>query len=218
MFQPLSQPGAQPNSMARTISVATSSNADLDSSNNTASVDIAVVSKDSAVNRESRSRDENWDGRLEELKEYHARHGDCLVPHNYESNIPLALWVKRQRYQFRIKYDGRGKKSALTQVREEALNELGFVWDSHQATWEENYSQLVAFKARHGHCNVPITTTDENDKQLAVWVKCQRRQYQLLRKRGQEVSSMMKDRIDRMNSLGFMWTPRKLAYTAGVRA
>lgn len=40
---------------------------------------------------------EQWQARFDELISYKEVHGDCLVPHNYAENRPLAQWTKRQR-------------------------------------------------------------------------------------------------------------------------
>ena len=76
-------------------------------------------------------------------------------------------WVKRQRYQYKLKKEG--KHSNMTNEREEALNRLGFVWDSHAVFWEERFNELKAFRDTHGHCNVPTKLPD--NPQLAIWGK-----------------------------------------------
>ena len=93
----------------------------------------------------------------------------------------------------------------MTEERQEALERLGFVWDSHGAVWMERLNELEAFKSERGHCCVPANFKDNH--QLAIWAKCQRRQYRLYcdGKR----SNMNKDRIAKLEKLGFVWNPRK---------
>lgn len=145
-----------------------------------------------------------WDDKFEELKVFRERFEHCLVPHNWCENIPLAQWVKRQRYQFKLKQ--RGGHSTMTDERQQALEDMGFVWDSHRATWEERLHELRDFQKELGHCNVP-SMHPENPK-LSVWVKCQRRQFRLFR-RG-EKSNMTGERIEMLSALGFVWNPRNL--------
>lgn len=85
------------------------------------------------------------------------------------------------------------------------LEKLGFVWDSHAVAWEEKYSTLLRFKADYGHVDVP---SNYPDKGLAIWIKCQRRQYKLLCQDKQ--SAMTTERIARLESVGFNWNPRNL--------
>lgn len=116
-----------------------------------------------------------WLERFQELVEYKESFGSCHVPHNWEHNVPLAQWVKRQRYQYTLREDG--KHSTLTDERKEALDDIGFVWSSHTAVWLERLEELRQFKQQFGHCNVPKNYPA--NKALAVWIKSQRRQVSL---------------------------------------
>ena len=148
-----------------------------------------------------------WGERFAELQSYAKTHGSCLVPHNWKENVSLAKWVKRQRYQYKLKLEG--KHSTLTPERQAALEGLGFIWDSHSAVWEERLQELRDFKQRHGHCNVPSTFSENHS--LSIWVQCQRRQFKLLRRSdsgGGKRSHMSSDRIAKLNSIGFVWDPR----------
>lgn len=149
-----------------------------------------------------RSKTEQWNQRFQELVEFQKEYNHCLVPLNWAPNPPLAHWVKRQRYQYGLKMEG--KHSNLTDEREIALKKLGFVWDSHSATWEERWHELRLFKERFGHCNVP-SKCRKNPK-LSVWVKCQRRQFKLLR--CGEKSNMSEERIAKLHQIGFVFDPR----------
>ena len=152
--------------------------------------------------RQRKAQAELWKERFLELVEYRAKHGHCLVPNHWTENAPLALWVKRQRYQYKLKKEG--QHSNLTDKREMALQELGFVWDSHGAIWEERLNELKQYRESRGHCNVPANFAE--NRQLAIWVKCQRRQYRLFCE-GQR-SNMTEERIQKLSSLGFVWNPR----------
>jgi Helicase associated domain len=96
-----------------------------------------------------------------------------------------------------------GKPSTLTPERLDLLSSLGFVWDSHEVNWSEKFDALLAFKRAKGDCNVP---SNFEDKKLATWVKCQRRQYKLYCDK--RASSMTAERIDELNKIGFLWEIR----------
>ena len=146
---------------------------------------------------------EQWNQRYQELVVFKQEYGHCLVPLQYSPNPSLAHWVKRQRHQYRMKYR-EGKHSTLTRDRQTALEALGFVWDSHAAVWEERLGELRKFKDQHGHCRVPKKYTP--NQQLAVWVKCQRRQYKLLSEK--KDSNMNLERIQKLCEVGFDFAPR----------
>ena len=62
-----------------------------------------------------------WNDKLEELKLYKCRHGDCNVPAaKYNENQSLGYWVERQRTRY--------KHSTLTEERINMLNDIGFEW------------------------------------------------------------------------------------------
>jgi len=75
---------------------------------------------------------ENWTEKFEELLRFREENGHCLVPNCHPENPALAQWTKRQRYQYKLKHDG--KRSTITDERVRALDEAGFVWDSHKAS------------------------------------------------------------------------------------
>lgn len=92
----------------------------------------------------------------------------------------------------------------MVDARESILNKLGFIWDSHAASWEEGYNALLAVKDLFGNCHV-LAPFPENLK-LTVWIKRQRRQFKLYSK-GKR-SSLSRERIDKLLHLGFVFDPR----------
>mmetsp|Transcript_10683 Transcript_10683/g.25828 ORF Transcript_10683/g.25828 Transcript_10683/m.25828 type:complete len:271 (+) Transcript_10683:182-994(+) len=151
----------------------------------------------------SKSHSEKWNQRFQDLAKFRSKHGHCLVPLDWPENPALAHWIKHQRGQHKAKHNG--QHSTLTDAREKALENLGFVWDSHRATWEERFHEIVQYQAMHGHTNLP-SRYDVNPR-LSTWVKCQRRQFKLFQQ-GKK-SHMTKERIAKLSSIGFVWYPRQ---------
>lgn len=147
---------------------------------------------------------DQWAERFQELVQFKAQHGHTLVPHSYPPNPLLAQWIKRQRYQYKLKHLGR--HSTLTDARQQELEAMGFCWDSHKAAWDEKFQALQQYHAQHGNCRVPPSF--RQDPSLAIWVKCQRRQWKLFRKGHR--STITQERIDELDQLGFEWNPRYL--------
>ena len=144
-----------------------------------------------------------WSSTFEELNNFHQENGHCQV--GWKANPVLAGWIKRQRYQYKLKQEGR--RSTMIGERVAALEELGFSWDSNETAWEENFNELVLFKAKHGHCRVPSPggSFSENP-QLSIWVKGQRRQMKLFQ--SGKISAIDADRTAKLNDLGFCWNLR----------
>jgi hypothetical protein len=143
-----------------------------------------------------------WAEKFEELCEYRHNMGHCIVPHTFSENLPLARWVKRQRYQHKLMVEG--KQSTMTDERVTALEDIGFVWDSQGAAWAERLYELAEFRKIYMHCNVPSKYSENS--QLATWVKCQRRQYKM-HVEG-KTSNMTPLRISSLENTGFEWELR----------
>jgi hypothetical protein len=160
---------------------------------------------DEALNNEGRFRPHQvgqWVERFNDLCLYREKHGNCVVPHTYRADLALARWVKRQRYQYKLMREG--MSSTITEERVKALEEIGFVWNSQGAAWDERLEEIKEFRSIYMHCNVPSNYRE--NPQLAIWVKSQRRQYRLLMEG--KASNLTPQRIHDLEAVGFKWLPR----------
>jgi glutaredoxin len=147
-------------------------------------------------------RADPWDLKFDELIDFKKEHGHFNVPRTFPENPVLAGWVKRQRYQYRLKNER--KASAMTDRRVKTLERAGFVWDLQSMAWEERLKDLQEYLKEHGDCNVP--TLYIRNKKLGTCVQCQRRQYKLFR--DDMTPTLNMDRINRLNRMGFTWEVR----------
>jgi hypothetical protein len=97
-----------------------------------------------------------------------------------------------------------GKTSFLTDQRIAALDELGFVWDSHSSVWESRFRELQEFRLLFGHTNVPYNF---KNAKLSSWIKAQRREMRAF-KGGKVVSPEMFQRFLELEKLEFCWQTR----------
>ena len=72
--------------------------------------------------------DDNWMQRFQELQQYKAKEGHCIVPRTYSESKQLGIWVSTQRAQYRLFKEG--KQSSMTDDRISALESFGFIWKS----------------------------------------------------------------------------------------
>jgi len=145
-----------------------------------------------------KSMDGPWTFRYKQLLLFYKDHGHTAVPYKYEKNQHLARWAKRQRMQYKYWVDGNPTK--LTEEKIYLLEAVGFVWNLHEVNWRQKLAELVEFRKKYNHCNVPKSYKNQK---LSVWVKCQRRQYNLFwdgRK-----SAMTPERIVALEKVGFEW-------------
>lgn len=70
---------------------------------------------------------------------------------------------------------------------------------SPEEAWQVRYNDLVEFKRKFGHCNVPARW---KDKFLASWVARQRQRYKGNRRYGTKLSP---DNVAKLEALGFQW-------------
>jgi hypothetical protein len=154
-----------------------------------------------------RYQEDQWTVKFDELVKFRNAQGHCCVPHTFNENPTLARWVKRQRYQQKLKKEG--KKSTMNDERVLALGKIGFVWDSHNAAWQDRLNDLKMYRQVHGHCNVPSNCP--KNPQLATWIKCQRRQYRLFC--DGKPSNISLERITGLTNLGFEWMLRSQTST-----
>lgn len=143
---------------------------------------------------------DQWDTIFQDLKKYKLEHGNCLVPHTYPANPRLARWVKRQRYQYKLLKLGKSASMPIDRIK--MLEDLGFVWDSHQLVWEKMFRELMEYKERHGDCDIP--SKYPANSVLATWATRQRSQYKLYIT-GKK-SSITPERVAVLEDVGFTWT------------
>ncbi|KAG7359229.1 helicase domain protein [Nitzschia inconspicua] len=160
----------------------------------------SVISISSYSTSEGRSASDRWNDRYQDLKAFVKKHGHCHVPIKYKDNILLSRWIKRQRYQWKLKVEK--KQSSLTDARQVKLEKLGFLWDVRSIIWDTRYQELVEFHKRHGHCNVSINCKDF--PKLGTWVKCQRRQHCLMI--SGHKTHMTPSRVHLLQKIGFSWS------------
>jgi superfamily II DNA or RNA helicase len=137
----------------------------------------------------------DWEDGFAALVKFKEREGHCRVPHSHiESDYGLGTWVSNQR----------ADANKMTPDREKRLDQLGFVWNARTANWEDGFAALVKFKEREGHCRVPRSHI-ESDNRLGAWVSKQRT----------HVDNMPPDRKRRLDELGFVWDPFGLDWEDG---
>ena len=132
-----------------------------------------------------------WEGMFNTLKEYKEKHGDCNVPAIWRENKQLGKWVRVQRSNY--------QNSKLSEGRIERLEKIYFVWNVLESQWEEKFNALKEYKENHGHCNVSQYWRE--NKQLGSWVNEQRNNYRK--------GKLSKDRIKRLEEIGFVWVIHK---------
>jgi len=137
-----------------------------------------------------------WQQRFNELEGFKAESGHCNVPQKFAPNIALGKWVHRQRHEFKKIRDG--DASFLTKHRIDKLIEIGLCPNRQEAVWQQRYRELVEFKRKNGHCNVPRKYPP--NKPLGLWVNKQR--HELKKTRDGEGSCLSAHRVEALEKVG----------------
>jgi len=161
------------------------------------SIGLDVPAVGTAVKKKRRhNRDKIWNSWLEKLMTFKRKHGHCYVHRSYD--IALYYWVNNQRSFYR-------NKIRLTPDRIKDLKTIGFFLPRicpvqrtpprppNNHIWNGRLEELVVFKMKHGHFNVPRS----HDARLRDWVRFQRYSYR------KKFSCLTPDRIETLRNIGF---------------
>ena len=132
-----------------------------------------------------------WRRGYDALLSFVEREGHASVPQGHvEAGLKLGRWADTQRT---LKRERR-----LPAYRIRLLNHVpGWSWEPEQEAWNRGYSVLEEFCAREGHACAPAQHV-EDDFELGVWVKWQRRQF--------KTDRLPIDRARRLEALpGWVW-------------
>ena len=129
-----------------------------------------------------------WEKGFQELILYKTTFADLLVAalYNSPSGFRLGKWVNRQRTH----------KERLSQEQVKRLEDLGFVWDVLQYQWDKGFQELAIYQKEFGDCLVVGSYIGSSGFKLGTWVSKQR----------SKKENMPGDRIERLDTLGFVWT------------
>jgi len=146
------------------------------------------IDKLKGIGFEFDARDVKWLQKFDVLLKYKQRHGDFLVPSNYQEDLSLSNWVANQRAQYNLYM--KGSKSHMTERRLKILTDAGFPFsateDNQQQQeknenekiqqeedkvkfdakpWMEKYKELLLHIATHGS----LDSLQASNPLLAEW-------------------------------------------------
>ena len=148
-----------------------------------------------------KSQEEKWYERYEELQVYKKINGDTYVPVNHPT---LGRWAATQRTNYQLLRDGK-PHAKINMKRVNLLQEIGFCFDTYDARWEENLKDLIIYREKYGHCNVPRSFAGNSNIKgmLGSWVRRQRSIYKQYLEN--KLTSLNKKKISKLEALGFHW-------------
>ena len=164
------------------------------------------------IKNQREQSNEKWMKNYNALREYQTEKGHLLGLHKA---YPLGKWVHNQRSHY--KYKKLGKKTSLSNEREELLDELGFSWGEkvHETTqhppekqqelndrWSNCIEDLHEYQTKYGKFRVP-----RKSGPFGKWVHKQR-EYNRLNEQGR-LTYLTAERKQMLDELGSYWGPEK---------
>jgi hypothetical protein len=130
-----------------------------------------------------------WEANIYKLQKYQIKYGDFKVPNKWKEDVPFTKWLNNLLEN----------KRTLHNWQIGGLIQIGFDLASSDEIWEQNYQALITFKERQGHCDVK----SYQNKLLWNWVDILRKA-----RSGFINCNLPKDRIEKLDSIGFVWEPK----------
>ena len=136
-----------------------------------------------------------WTHNYKALVAFQKRFGYSNVPQNTVHG-QLARWCYLQKRQRQF------NKLDSSKIRK--LDRLGFDWtyvpkSGKRPSFEEKCAELISFKNKHGHCDVPVSG---KYILLGQWLYCMKRRRVEVYKRCRQLTQ---DQIDQLDTIGVNW-------------
>ncbi|MBF0110852.1 MAG: helicase associated domain-containing protein, partial [Magnetococcales bacterium] len=135
------------------------------------------------------AREERWETLFDRFLAFKRHHLHGNVPERLPEDPDLPLWVAEQRRDAR--------RGAMDADRHARLTMAGFIWDPETWYWERMF-ELFARHQRH-HGDEDPAKVDAKLATLGDWMTSQRRM--------KGSGRIDKERIQRLDALGFVWDP-----------
>ena len=153
-----------------------------------------------------------FDERFKDLMAFKAKFGHCKVPCTQSSTNKkyhsLGMWCSHVRTSYKSIKEGGKPKCKLSKADIQRLENAGFEWNLLK-TFDERFKDLMAFKAKFGHCNVPLTKSNKSScthYSLGIWCSNMRQTYKAIKEgRGKLGCKISKADIKRLEKAGFKW-------------
>jgi len=145
-----------------------------------------------------------FDKRFNDLMSFKAKYGHCDVSRRTGENASLGKWCSEIRSSYKKIQNNQKPKMKLSDEKIQRLNDAGFKW-SFQGKFDERFDDLMAFKAKYGHCDA--SRTGENAS-LERWCNALRFSYKKIQNNQKPKIKLSDEQIQRLNDAGFKWFKR----------
>jgi hypothetical protein len=144
-----------------------------------------------------------FDERFIDLMSFKAKYGHCNVSHTGE-DVSLGKWCTDLRYSYKKIQNNQKPNRKLSDEQIQRLNDAGFNWSLRKVGpgFDERFNELMAFKAKYGHCDVSHTGEDVS---LGKWCSDLRGSYKKIQNNQKPNRKLSDEQIQRLSNAGFKW-------------
>ena len=155
--------------------------------------------------QQCRSRYKSFDERFTDLMGFQQKFGHRNVPQKQSGEYQsLGYWCNNLRRSYKkIQKSGTPDRN-LTPEMIQQLNDAGFKWRLSR-TFDERFAELMKFKEKFDHCNVPQKKSGEYQS-LGKWCNHLRTAYKKIQKRETQHRKLTPENIRKLEDAGFKWS------------
>jgi len=151
----------------------------------------------------SLSTSRTFDERYAELMKFKEKVGHCNVPRKQSGEYQsLANWCSHLRNSYKKIQKNETPNIKLTEENIQQLEDAGFKW-SLSRTFDEWHAELMKYKEKVGHCNVPQSGEYQS---LGEWCKHLRKAYKKIQKNETPTYILTEENIQQLEDAGFKWS------------
>jgi hypothetical protein len=181
-----------------------SSDEEIENDSSSSPVNLDAIQQTSGNKRKRQAPIQSFDDRFNDLMAFKAKYDHCDVPRTGE-NASLGQWCCGLRGSYKKIQNNQKPKRKLSDAQIQRLNDAGFNWSLGKAKsgFDEHFNDLMAFKAKYGHCDV---SCNGEDASLGKWCSKLRGSYQKIQNNQKPNNKLLDEQIQRLSDAGFKWS------------
>jgi len=186
------------------------------------SVHLDAIQQTSGNKRRRQATNPSFDDRFNDLMSFKAKYGHCdASKHGEDSSLGqewrIGLRGSYQKMlvdtfqQFQdemVSSDEESENDSSSSVHLDAIQQTSGNKRKRQATnqsFDDRFNDLMAFKAKYGHCDVPYRGEDSS---LGQWCSQLRASYKKIQNKQKPKIKLSDEQIQRLNDAGFKWSQK----------
>jgi len=150
---------------------------------------------------------QSFDERFKALMDFKQKFGHCYVPGTKSGGYQsLGKWCSHLRWCYKKIPKGETCRQKITREMMQQLDDAGFKWSlSTIRTFDERYAELMKYKEKFGHCNVPQKKPGEY-KSLGEWCDKMRQSHKKIQKGETPKANLTPENMQQLDDAGFKWS------------